>query len=142
MLNMKWRGCKYINYVSFRNHLNVKVYWFMVFNDTFNNISAISWQSVLLVKKTGIPDENHWPVACYWPTLSHNVGKDISKTVLQSWRMWRKFYQSPVCNGLCFRFLFWSYLLERCCLYSCCTSVRLLHLSDTVLCCTKEAVYH
>ena len=48
--------------------------------------------------------------------------------------MWHKFYQSPVCNGLCFRFLFWNYLLERCFLYSCCTSVRLLHLSDTVLC--------
>jgi len=27
--------------------------WFMVFNSTFNNISVISWQSVLLVKETG-----------------------------------------------------------------------------------------
>jgi hypothetical protein len=27
----------------------------MVFNATFNNISAISWQSVLLVKKTEYP---------------------------------------------------------------------------------------
>ena len=26
--------------------------WFMVFNVTFNNISVISWQSVLLVDKT------------------------------------------------------------------------------------------
>ena len=26
--------------------------WFMVFNATFNNISVISWQSVLLVEKT------------------------------------------------------------------------------------------
>jgi hypothetical protein len=26
----------------------------MVFNDTFNNISAISWRSVLLVKETGV----------------------------------------------------------------------------------------
>ena len=25
--------------------------WFMVFNTTFNNISVISWQSVLLVEK-------------------------------------------------------------------------------------------
>jgi hypothetical protein len=30
----------------------------MVFNTTFNNISAISWQSVLL-EETGIPGENH-----------------------------------------------------------------------------------
>jgi hypothetical protein len=30
----------------------------MVFNDTFNNISVISWQSVLLVEETGVPGEN------------------------------------------------------------------------------------
>ena len=29
----------------------------MVFNATFNNISAISWLSVLLVKETGVPGE-------------------------------------------------------------------------------------
>jgi hypothetical protein len=32
--------------------LNVQLVWFMVFNTTFNNISAISWQSVLLVEET------------------------------------------------------------------------------------------
>jgi hypothetical protein len=31
---------------------------FMMFNATFNNISAISWRSVLLVKETGVPGEN------------------------------------------------------------------------------------
>ena len=30
---------------------------FVVFNATFNNISAISWQSVLLVEETGVPME-------------------------------------------------------------------------------------
>ena len=30
----------------------------MVFNTFFNNISVISWQSVLLVKETGMPGEN------------------------------------------------------------------------------------
>jgi hypothetical protein len=30
-----------------------------VFNDTFNNILVISWQSILLVEETG---ENHQPV--------------------------------------------------------------------------------
>ena len=34
----------------------------MVLNATFNNISAISWQSVLLVEGTGVPGENHRPV--------------------------------------------------------------------------------
>jgi hypothetical protein len=31
----------------------------MVFNATFNNISAISWRSVLLVEDTGVAEENH-----------------------------------------------------------------------------------
>jgi hypothetical protein len=37
----------------------------MVFNATFNNISVISWWSVLLVEKTGVPGENHRPVASH-----------------------------------------------------------------------------
>ena len=37
--------------------------WFMVFNATFNNISVILWQSVLLVKETR---ENHLPVTSHW----------------------------------------------------------------------------
>jgi hypothetical protein len=45
----------------------------MVLNTTFNNISAISWRSVLLVKETGGSGENHWPVTSHWQTLSHNV---------------------------------------------------------------------
>jgi hypothetical protein len=35
----------------------------MVFNATFNKISAISWQSVLMVEEIGVPRENHRPVA-------------------------------------------------------------------------------
>ena len=31
----------------------------MVFKATFNNISVISWRSVLLVEETGVPGENH-----------------------------------------------------------------------------------
>jgi len=31
----------------------------MVFNTTFNNISVISWLSVLLVEETGVHRENH-----------------------------------------------------------------------------------
>jgi hypothetical protein len=34
----------------------------MVFNATFNNISVISWRSVLLLEETGVPGENHRPV--------------------------------------------------------------------------------
>ena len=45
----------------------------MVNNATFNNISVISWRSVLLVEETGVPGENHWPAASHWQTLSHNI---------------------------------------------------------------------
>jgi hypothetical protein len=38
---------------------------FMVFNATFNNISDISWRSVLLVDETGGTRENHRPVASH-----------------------------------------------------------------------------
>ena len=41
--------------------------WFMVYIATFNNISVISWRSILLVEETGVPGENHRQ------TLSHNV---------------------------------------------------------------------
>ena len=44
-----------------------------VFNATFNNISVISWWSVLLVEETRVPRENHWPASSHWQTLSHNV---------------------------------------------------------------------
>jgi len=45
----------------------------MVFNPTFNNISAISWRSILFVEETEAPEENHRPVASHWQTLSLNV---------------------------------------------------------------------
>jgi len=44
-----------------------------VLNATINNISVISWRSVLLVEETGEPGENHLPVASHWQTWSHNV---------------------------------------------------------------------
>ena len=34
----------------------------VVSNANFNNISAISWRSVLLVEETGVFGENHRPV--------------------------------------------------------------------------------
>ena len=58
-----------IKYVILANHLVsltmdpwLMVRGVMVFNTTFNNISVISWQSVLLVEETG---ENHQHVASH-----------------------------------------------------------------------------
>jgi hypothetical protein len=44
--------------VSDRDKMMVVV-WFMVFKATFNNISVISWWSVLLVEEAEVPGENH-----------------------------------------------------------------------------------
>jgi hypothetical protein len=42
----------------------------MVFNATFNNISAISRRSVLLLEETGVPGENHRPAVSHWQIYS------------------------------------------------------------------------
>ena len=47
--------------------------WVMVFNTTFYTISIISWRSVLLVEKTGVPGENHCPAASHQQLSAHNV---------------------------------------------------------------------
>jgi hypothetical protein len=35
------------------------------FKTTFNNVSAISWWSVLLVEETGVPGENQRPTTSH-----------------------------------------------------------------------------
>jgi hypothetical protein len=44
----------------------------MVFNATFNNISVISWQSVLLMEEMGVPGENHQPATKNRQIKSHD----------------------------------------------------------------------
>jgi len=55
---------------------------FMVFYTNFNNISVLSWQSVLLVEETRLPGEYHWPATSHWQTLSHKV---VSNTAGYEW---------------------------------------------------------
>jgi hypothetical protein len=47
--------------------------WFMVFNATLNNISVISWRSVLLIEETGVPGENTYLSQVTDKLLSYNV---------------------------------------------------------------------
>jgi hypothetical protein len=63
----------------------------MVLNATFNNISVISWRSVLLVGETRVPWENHWPAASHWQSLSHNVASSTlcceQDSSLENWHI-------------------------------------------------------
>ena len=53
-----WIFKKFANDLNYIQMLFVRI---MVFNATFNNISVISWRTVLLVEETGVPRENHRP---------------------------------------------------------------------------------
>jgi len=55
LISLKWLSVQ-----SKKKYIKVRV---MVFNATFNNISVISWLSVLLMEETGISGENHRPAA-------------------------------------------------------------------------------
>ena len=47
----------------------------MMYDATFNNVSAISWWPVLLMEE--IPGENHRPVASHRQSLTHNAVSSI-----------------------------------------------------------------
>ena len=66
------------SYFTLPQNLNGWLVLFLVFNATINNISVISWWSILLVEETGVPGGNHRPVASHWQTLSHNVVSSTS----------------------------------------------------------------
>ena len=53
-------GYRFLFFVKIR-----VLFGFMVLNATFNNISVISWRSVLLMEETGGPGENHRPAASH-----------------------------------------------------------------------------
>jgi hypothetical protein len=64
-----WYAFNYnLQYNIFNQNTGMLLEWlawfgFMVFNATFNNISAISWRPILVVEEAG---ENHRPWASNW----------------------------------------------------------------------------
>jgi di/tricarboxylate transporter len=56
-----------INVLQSNGQYNIIVLFvcLMMFNTTFNNISAISWRSALLVEETGGSGKHHRPVASH-----------------------------------------------------------------------------
>jgi hypothetical protein len=61
---------------TFHQGLWVRV---MMLKTTFNNIAVTSLWSALLVEETGVPGENHRPVASHRQTLSHYVVSSTSR---------------------------------------------------------------
>ena len=83
-MKSKWFKIIGIVWISYHLYFNSRWYniglvWFMLFNVTFNNISVISWRSVLLVEENGVPGENHRPASSHWQTLSHNIVSSTSR---------------------------------------------------------------
>ena len=69
---------------------------FVVFNATFNNISVLSWQSVLFVEETAVPGENHQPVASHGQFLSRRSNDHDHKGPLKNRE--NKFIHQTVCT--------------------------------------------
>jgi hypothetical protein len=69
---------------SWRNNFNLQPFSqkFVSIILTFYNISDISWRSVLLVEETGVPGENHRPVANHRQTVSHIAWAGFELTTL------------------------------------------------------------
>jgi len=76
LINLYWHLRDLLYLVSIR---------VVVFDTTFNNISIISWWSVLLVEERGVPGENHWPAVCHWQSWSHNVVLSIRGYASPEW---------------------------------------------------------
>jgi len=61
-----------VHSISYQKTYDMRVR-LMVLNATFNNISVISWLSVLLVEVIGVPGEHNRLNACHRQILSHKV---------------------------------------------------------------------
>jgi hypothetical protein len=71
----------------------------MVFNATVNNISAISWRSVLLVEETGVPGENRRAVKLM-QRLSTFVRGNNSSGLMNIYKQLRALFACVVCSSL------------------------------------------
>jgi hypothetical protein len=71
-----------------------------------NNISVISWLSVLLVEETGVAGENYWSTTSQLQTLSHNV---VSSTPYSN-LLWHKKNPSTLWSYI----WIYNYLCNQC----------------------------
>ena len=70
----------------------------MVFNDTLNHFSVVSWGSVLMVEETGVPGENHRSFAnkFYYITLYRVY---LAQAVFELTTLVGFFYEVHVCTN-------------------------------------------
>jgi hypothetical protein len=78
----------------------------MVFNATFNNISVISWRSVLLVEEIGVPGENNRPVSTMYLTnspvvVSYSEKIKMKKSCEFESRSWRSALDTTLSDKVC-----------------------------------------
>jgi hypothetical protein len=72
----------FLIYRAIRNYSHVSsvlnwLVWFMVLNATFNNISVISWQSVLVLVEIGVPEIDKLDhIMLYQVHLPMNLGSN------------------------------------------------------------------
>ena len=50
-----WNNEQLFIYTNHKSRVKIDLIWFIVFNATFSNISAISWRPVLVVEEAGVP---------------------------------------------------------------------------------------
>ena len=99
-----WEPCKYmytyimIIFFSFINDTRVRV---VAFNATFNNMSAISWRSLLLMEENWVHEENHRPAASHWQALSHYVASSTPCHKLDSNSIATLVMIGTDCTGSC-----------------------------------------
>ena len=73
----------------------------LVFNAIFSNISAISWQPVLVVEEAGVPGENYRPWASNWSILS--LAAATTTTPCRVWCWLTYIFMPPVALVTCGR---------------------------------------
>jgi hypothetical protein len=105
--------------------------WLMVFNATFNNMSVISWRSVLLVDEIGRLWENHWAawtqtfsnqftcydVQCCWRVVQSQCPPEFT-TVFSGARVSRSFVAYVCFIDRCLSFCTSLYIIRLCHSYS------------------------